>query len=247
MLIVSNWKAYVETLIKAKKLYAVAKHLSARGVHEIVLAPPAPYIGALAPGNRSNVQFAGQDVSATPGGAETGEVTASILRGLGVSYVIVGHSERRVAGDTDHVVLEKVRHALAHGLTPILCVGERTRDADATYLTFLRTQIANVFAALPPKERAHIVIAYEPVWAIGHSAVDAIGPADLTEMVLYIRKVLSEYLPGKTSQKARVLYGGSVEEGNARDLAEGTGIDGFLIGHASTDPVSFTKIVKAIS
>lgn len=247
MLIVANWKAYVESLDKARRLYAAGKRLSAGGHHDIVLAPPAPYLGLFATGNRSSVEFAAQDISRTLGGAATGEITAGVVAEVGAAYVIVGHSERRAAGETDAVVLEKTQHALAHGLAPILCIGERERDGEAHYLAFLRTQIDAVFGKLSPKERIKIVIAYEPIWAIGKTAKDSITENDLNEMVLYIRKVLAEYLPGKASAKARLLYGGSVEPGNIRTLAGGTGIDGFLIGHASADPSSFGALVKAIS
>lgn len=245
MLIVGNWKAYVETVEKAKRLYAAGKRLAATGRHDIVLAPPAPYLGLLAPSNRSNVEFAVQDVSHTLGGAATGEMTAGAVASAKAAYAIIGHSERRAMGETDAIVLEKTRHALAHGLTPIVCVGETARDSEGKYLTFLRAQIAAVVAPLPQKERLSLVLAYEPVWAIGKTASEAIDSSDLTEMVLYIRKVLSEYLPGKGSMKVRILYGGSVEPANARVLA-GTGIDGFLVGRASTEPESFGALVKAV-
>ncbi len=247
MLIVGNWKAYVETLEKAKRLYAVGKRLSAAGHHDIVLAPSSPHLGFLAGGNRSSVEFAAQDVSASLGGAATGEVTAATIAGMGVQYTIIGHSERRAVGETNMMVLEKVKRALAHGLTPIVCIGERERDAEAHYLNELRAELATVLEPLSQKERMRLVIAYEPIWAIGKSAAEAITPEDLQEMVLYIRKILGEYLPGTGAEKIRILYGGSVEPGNARVLAGATGIDGFLIGRASTDALSFGGIVKAVT
>lgn len=244
MLIVANWKAYVEDEAKAKRLYAAAKRLAAGGRHEIVLAPAAPYLGEFASANRSSVAFAAQDISETTGGAATGEVTAAINESVGATYAIVGHSERRAKGETDAMVLEKVRHALANGLTPILCVGERERDPEAKYLSFLRGQLSAVFEPLSLKERSRIVLAYEPVWAIGKGAAEAITPADLGEMVLYIRKVLGSY---KGAGKVRILYGGSVDPSNIRALAVGGGVDGFLIGHASTEVQSFGALVKAVN
>jgi triosephosphate isomerase len=246
MLIVGNWKAYVETVAKAKALLSTAKRLAAKGNHEIVVAPPAPYLGVLIAG-KTKVGFAAQDLSLATSGAETGEVTAGALSGLGVSYAIVGHSERRAKGETDAMVSEKVRRALAHKITPILCIGESARDAEGKYLKRIREEIAAVYAPLSVRERLSIVIAYEPVWAIGKDAADAITPSDLHEMVLYIRKVLGEYLEGRGAQKARVLYGGSVEPGNARMLAAGSDIDGLLIGRASTDAPTFAALVKAVS
>ncbi|MEK7510656.1 MAG: triose-phosphate isomerase [Patescibacteria group bacterium] len=246
MLIVSNWKAYVEKLDKAKALLAAAKRAAGKGGHELVLAPPAPFLGLLT-GVRTKVRFASQDLSLSTGGAHTGEVTAAAVVGAGASYAIIGHSERRAAGETDEQVLEKVRHAIAHKLTPIVCIGERERDEDAQYLKFVREQIGAVYAPLSPKERLQVVIAYEPVWAIGKAAADAITSTDLAEMIAYIRKVLADYIPGKGNQKVRIIYGGSVEPGNIRMLAGGSGVDGFLIGHASVDVPTYSALVKALS
>ncbi len=125
---------------------------------------------------KSKAALAAQDLSLSTGGAATGEVTANMLAGFGVAYAILGHSERRTNGETDEMVLEKVRHALAQGITPILCVGERERDADAQYLTFVRRQLSAIFKELSPKERLMVVVAYEPIWAIGKSAAEAITP-----------------------------------------------------------------------
>lgn len=246
MLIVGNWKAYVETKVKAKALYAGARRLHSKGDHEIVVAPPYPYLGMLAPA-KGDSNLAAQDVSITVGGAKTGEVTAGLLKDLGVSYVIVGHSERRVQGETDAIVVEKARHVLAHGMMPIICVGETERDAEALYLKRVREQVSVVFSALSAKERLSVVIAYEPVWAIGKSDAEAIRPTDLSEMASYIRKVLADFMPGRANLKVRILYGGSVDADDARSLAAGTGIDGFLVGRASTDVAGFSALVKAVS
>lgn len=246
MLIIGNWKAYVESDTKAKALYAGAKQLASKSTHEIVVAPAAPYIGMFA-GGKAKVMLAAQDVSVTTGGAQTGEVSAGVLAQLGVTYVIVGHSERRASGETDEVITEKVRHVLAHGMTPVLCVGETERDQDAQYLKAVRAQISTVMSALSPKERLSIVIAYEPVWAIGKSGSEAITASDLGEMVLYIRKILADFIPGRANAKVRIIYGGSVEPANIRALGSGTGVEGFLPGRASTDVATFSALVKAIS
>lgn len=247
MLIVGNWKAYIEDAAKAKKLIASAKKLAAGNVHQVVAAPAAPHLGLLAQGNKSKLAFASQDVSATTGGAHTGEISAQTLRGLDIGYAIIGHSERRAMGESDALIAEKIQHALAHAIAPILCIGEAQRDANAEYLQFLRKQLSAAFQALSAKERLQVIVAYEPIWAIGKTSTDAINAADLGEVVLYIRKVLSDFMPGKASLRTKVLYGGSVEPENARALASGSGIDGFLIGHASADEAMFAGIVKAVS
>ena len=247
MLIVANWKAYVETTEKAKRLYATGKRLALSKKNEMVLAPSMAYLGYLSIGNRSKVKFSAQDVSVSEGGAATGELTAPMVRAVGAAYTIVGHSERRAQGETDEIVSQKVKRALAAGLTPIVCIGERERDPEAHYLQHLRTQLKVVFDTLSAKERLQVVIAYEPIWAIGKSADQAITPRDLQEMILYLRKVLGEYVPAKAVSTLRILYGGSVEPGNIRALADATGIDGFLIGRATTETASFGALVKAIS
>ncbi len=248
MLIVANWKSYVDRPQDAKKLLATAKRLSLSVKKaRIVLAPSAPFLAMLAVGNRSKVAFAGQDVSTSSVGAATGETSADALRGIGAKYAIVGHSERRAMGETDAIVAEKAKRALINRLTPILCVGETERDQDARYLSGIREQIASVYKGLEARERLEIVIAYEPVWAIGKQASDALPAHDVAEMVLYIRKILSEYLPDKAAAKTRILYGGSVEPANIRELATGSGVDGFLVGHASAEPTSFAALVKAIA
>ena len=234
MLIVANWKAYVEDVVRAKKLFALSKKLSKAAGSTIVLAPPAPLLGHLAARNKSRVAFAAQDVSRTTGGARTGEATAPAYAAARATYAIIGHSERRAEGDADAIVAEKLSHAVAHGLTPILCVGERERDAKGQYLVFIREQLTTAMEALAPKDRSKVVVAYEPLWAIGKTAEAAIRASDLAEMVLYIRKVIAELLPGKNPRRVSVLYGGS-------------GIDGFLIGHASVDPLMFSKLVKQLS
>lgn len=246
MIIVSNWKAYVESKEVAKALQGAARKLAVKSEHELILCVPAPYIGFLADG-RSDVAIGAQDISATLGGATTGEVTAGSVASLGATHVIVGHSERRAMGETDAIVLEKTQHALAHGMIPVLCVGERERDQDAQYLKVVRTELAAIFGVLSQKEAMQVIVAYEPIWAIGKTAAEAITPTDLAEMVSYIRKVLGDYLPGKAPSRVNVLYGGSAEAGNALTLAEGTGIDGFLVGHASAAVDTYTALVKALS
>ncbi len=248
MLVVANWKAYVEDAAKAKKLFAAAKRLAAATRISIVLAPSAPQIGLFALKNVSRVALGAQDVSEATGGPQTGEMTAAVLNSLGVKYVIVGHSERRARGEGDALIATKLERVVAEGLTPILCVGEQARDSEGSYLRVIREQISSALAPLSPKDRTRVIIAYEPVWAIGKSAAEAIQVTDLAEMVLYIRKVLAELYPGKAgSDRSLVLYGGSVESDNIRDLAGGSRVDGFLVGHASAEPATFSALIKALA
>lgn len=247
MLIVANWKAYIEDLNRAKKLLLASKKLASKTECDIVIAPPAPFLGILAANNKSQVAFSAQDVSITLGGAETGEATAAMFKSAGATYAIIGHSERRAQADTNAIVAEKLAHALARDLIPILCVGEQERDGEGRYLSYVREEITSAIAPLTPKERTKIILAYEPLWAIGKTADHAIGQTDLTEMVLYLRKILAELIPGKHSQHALVLYGGSVEPENIRDLARASLVDGFLIGHASVDETMLAAIAGQLA
>lgn len=242
MIVVANWKAYVESLTQAKELHALAKRLAKRAT--IVLAMPHPYLGAF---SGSVPARAAQDLSLYESGAHTGEVTAAALSSLGVGYVIIGHSERRAQGESDEVVAKKVQLALKEKLVPVVCIGESVRDEDAKYLAVIRAQLAAVFTPLSQSERARVVIAYEPVWAIGKSSSEAIQPSDLGELVLYIRKVLAEYVSVRVAQKMVILYGGSADAVNARALLEGGGVDGFLVGRASVDPDTFSALVRSIT
>ncbi len=247
MIIIANWKAYVEDRGRAEKLLALSKKLARTSENTLVLAPSAPFLGLLAHNNKSRVAFAAQDVSVTTGGAKTGETTAQMYASLGAAYALIGHSERRALGDTEADVAAKVSHALACSLTPVLCVGEQERDREGRYLSTIREEITSAFAPLTQKERMKVIIAYEPLWAIGKTADSAIRSDDLSEMALYIRKVLAELLPGKNASRVPVLYGGAVEPGSARELAGATSIDGFLVGHASVDERSFAALVKELS
>ncbi len=248
MIIIANWKAKVESITDAKKLITAAKTIAEKGAHTIIVAPPAPYLGAFALSNTSKkLRFAAQDITKTEGGAETGEVTGKTLASSKASYVIIGHSERRALGETDADVLSKTRHALSSGLIPVVCIGEKERDEDAQYLVSLRAQIDAVYGGLTPKDMNTVILAYEPVWAIGKSASEGITPDDLVEMIRYIRKALGSHMPAKKAEQVAVLYGGAVEPSNARALASSTGIDGLLVGHASTDAKLFSALVKALS
>lgn len=248
MLIIGNWKAYLDSPEKVKKVAAAAKRIAANVKSvELAVAPTAVHMTLLGLDKRSKLKLAAQDVSDTTGQALTGEVTAPALAALGASYVIVGHSERRTRGETDAVIAEKVKRVLAQGMTPVVCVGEHERDEEAQYLREVREQVASVLKDLNQKERLQVVVAYEPVWAIGKSGTEAVTPEDLEEMVLYLRKLLSDFLPGKASEKVRILYGGSVDATNARSLVAGTGVDGLLVGRASTDSKALGDLIKAVS
>ncbi len=247
MLIVGNWKAYIATNEDAKTLMAATKRAAGKSRAKVIVAPPFPYIGMFAGGAKSKVGLAAQDVSETIVGNATGEVSAQALKRIGASHVIIGHSERRARGESDALIATKTQRALSAGLIPIVCIGESARDHDASYLQFLKGQLDAVMKPLQPKDRTRVVIAYEPIWAIGKTAADSASPHDVAEMMLYIRKLLGQHMNEKDSARATILYGGSVEPTNARALRKEGRTDGFLVGHASADPKMFAALIAAAS
>lgn len=242
-LVVGNWKTYTSLRSEALKLFKKIEKSIPRGTDaEVVVCPPAPLLGVLA-GSYSGkrVVFGAQDVSAD--GALTGGTEAHLIADLGARYAIVGHAERRAEGDTDEVVARKLVAALGAGLTPILCVGESARDLDGAYLATLEKSLTASLARLDGALFKKVVVAYEPVWAIG--AAEAPAASIVREALIFIRKVLASRFDRAVAMRTRVLYGGAVTEANARVLIEEGGASGFLVGRASTDAEEFIGIIRA--
>ena len=210
------------------------------------MCPPAPYLSALAPLARKSSRFfiGAQNIFWEKEGAYTGEVSASMVKNLGGEYVIVGHSERRKLGETDEMVNRKVVSALSSGLTPVLCVGEAVRDGQGLFYEELKEQIRKGLARVAKKTLKNVVVAYEPVWAIG--AKEAMTPRALQETYIFIRKVLSDLYDRDSADKVPVLYGGSVAPENAGNLVLAGGVQGLLVGRESRDPEAFAEILKII-
>lgn len=213
---------------------------------ESVLCVPFPIIPAMAKVMRdSRLAFGAQDVSAHESGAYTGEVSAAMLADLGVKYCIVGHSERRsYHGETDLQVNTKTKILLDNSITPIICVGEslaqREHDLTETYVAY---QVAAAFSGLTAEQAMHCVIAYEPLWAIGTG--NTATSAQAQEVCAAIRATLGKLYDLETAKTISILYGGSMNAGNAAELLAQPDIDGGLIGGASLKPVDFSKIIAA--
>jgi triosephosphate isomerase len=240
-----NWKMY-KTAAETSAFFQAFAPLVASASHaEIVICPPFVNLpAAVEAAAGTAIDVGGQDLFWLREGAYTGEISAPMLAAIGCRWVIVGHSERRqYFHETDETVLKKTQAALEVGLTPIVCVGERLeeREAGATE-TVLRTQCAGGIAGLTPEQFARIVIAYEPVWAIGT------GKTATPEIAAHAHRVLRGEMAGHfgdaAAETCRVLYGGSVKPDNIRALMEQEEIDGALVGGASLDPASFAAIVN---
>ncbi|MBP9717492.1 MAG: triose-phosphate isomerase, partial [Candidatus Pacebacteria bacterium] len=177
-------------------------------------------------------------------GAFTGEVSPAMLAGLGVRGVIIGHSERRAMGESDEMVAKKVLSALKYKLTPIVCVGEITRDANGNFFTHIESQIVSALKDIPKAKFKEVVIAYEPIWAIGTG--DNATPEDVVEMQLFIAKVLAKHFTRSVVPQVRIIYGGSVNEKNVAQLWETGHVQGFLVGGASLHAEAFKTIVATV-
>jgi triosephosphate isomerase len=244
-LVIGNWKMQ-GTLAEARTLATAIRDglKRPRGV-EVVVCPPftaLAAVGEILAG--SPIRLGAQNCHWEASGAHTGEVSPAMLAELGCRYVLVGHSERRrELGETDQRISLKAQAALAHGLTPVLCVGE-TADERRQGLTFttVEGQLRAGLAGMMPDAVAQIVLAYEPVWAIG-TGVHA-TPAQAAEVHGYLRGLLSELTAKETAQTIRILYGGSVKADNADALAAEPEIDGALVGGASLNAPGFIAIVR---
>ena len=243
---IGNWKLNPRTHTDASSLFkGISKKAHTFKKVTTVVCPPYVFIDKLQAGyGGSAVFFGAQDVSFELSGAHTGDVSAEQLYSVGCDYVIIGHSERRALGEEDESVNKKIKVALEHKLTPVLCVGESERDSHGRYLHHLRSQIVKAMKGVKEKDLLKVVIAYEPIWAIGKTGKDAITPQKLHETVLYIRRVLLETFNKRTGMNITILYGGSVKPSNAEELLREGEVAGFLVGGASLDAESFNQILE---
>jgi triosephosphate isomerase len=226
---------------------ALLRELGGRapGGVEVLLLPPFPTIPAVREALAgSGVRLGAQDCHAEPEGAFTGSVSAEMLAAWGCAAVLCGHSERRGAGEDDRAVRAKVGAALRSGLRPVLCVGETAaeRDAGATEGVLAR-QVAAGLEGLAAADAARLDVAYEPVWAIGTGR--NASPGQAADGHRAVRDAVARALGRGAAEAVRVLYGGSVNPGNAADLLSAPGVDGALVGGASLDAAGFAAIVRA--
>lgn len=244
--IAGNWKMYKtpsEAIVLAE---GVVRALSSLNGPELVVCPPftaLAAVGQVVAGSR--IGLGGQDLHWAKEGAYTGEVSADMLRDIGCRYVIIGHSERRqYFGETDECVNKKSRAALASNLIPIVCVGETLTEREAGRAdAVVETQLKGALSGLVAEQVRQLILAYEPVWAIGTGKTAT--PSQAEEMHAYIRKTIAMLFDSEMACGIRILYGGSVKPDNAKELLERAEIDGALIGGASLQPESFAAIAKA--
>ena len=245
--IAGNWKMNLDRDSAVTLARGLAKEASGVDGVDLAVCPPSLYLDAVAGAvGGSKVALGAQNMYHEPQGAFTGEISAAMLCDLGCKYVILGHSERRhVLGETDGDVNKKVHSALEAGLTPIVCLGEllAQREAGRT-LEVIRRQFDGSLAGLWTEQMDRIVIAYEPVWAIGTGKVAT--PQQAEEVHLDLRKIMQDHYNEQVAQSVRIQYGGSVKPQNAAELLGQPNIDGALVGGASLKVDQFMGIVAGL-
>ncbi len=256
LLIAANWKMTPPTVNEARRKALLFKGIAKRYLKapkakaslQVLVCPPYPFISELRTVFKNSPALVGaQDVSEHDGGSKTGEVASTMLQSLGVSHVVVGHSERRAVGDTDEMIAVKLGQVIRTKTQVILCVGESIRDEEGEYLNVVKAQLKASLARLSNADFSRVVIAYEPVWAIGRDDNMALSGHDLHQMVIYIRKMLRDLYNDSIATATKILYGGSVTPDNAEDIIWNGEVDGLLIGRASFEADSYEAICKAIA
>jgi triosephosphate isomerase len=243
-LMAGNWKMN-KTIDDAVTMVKALKEMVA-GIEDVEILVCPVYTALYAVSNEikgSNINLGAQNLFWEAKGAFTGEISPSMVKDAGCSYVIIGHSERRqYFGETDETVNKRTKAAFGAGLVPVVCVGETLEEREKN-ITFkvIETQIRDSFANLTAEEAATVVIAYEPVWAIGTGKTAT--PEQAQEVHAFIRKLYKE-LYKDAADKVRILYGGSVNPKNISDIMKQPDIDGGLVGGASLEADSFTQLVK---
>ncbi|MFI5908789.1 triose-phosphate isomerase [Dactylosporangium sp. NPDC051541] len=248
-LMAGNWKMnlnHLEAIALVQKLAFTLNEQQLNDVEAVVLPPFVDIrsIQTLVDGDKLSIGYGAQDISAHTSGAYTGEISGAMLAKLGCQYVVVGHSERRqYHREDDALVNAKVKAALANGIAPILCVGEGLEIRESgEHVGYTLAQLDAGLEKIKTDEVEKIVIAYEPVWAIGTGKVAT--PEDAQEVIGAIRTRLAEKYTGGTADRVRILYGGSVKHDNVAAIIEQPDIDGALVGGASIDAEGFARIVR---
>jgi triosephosphate isomerase len=248
-LIAGNWKMNLNHLEAIALVQKIAFSLTEEQLTAVEVAVLPPFtairsVQTLVDGDRLLLGYGGQDLSPFPSGAYTGDISGPMLAKLGCTYVVVGHSERRqYHHEDDALVNAKVKAALTHGLTPILCVGEGLEVRKAgEHVAHTLGQLDADLAGITAAQMAGVVIAYEPIWAIGTGEVAS--PADAQEMSAAIRTRVAELYSGEVADATRILYGGSVKSSNVAAIMAEADTDGALVGGASIDADEFAKICR---
>lgn len=245
-IIIGNWKMNPQSLEDARRIFlSISKSIKPSKKTNIVICPSFVHITELAKSaakQHSFISFGVQNFFAEPQGSYTGEISIDMVRDAGAAYAIIGHSERRKLGETDGMINQKIKLALKKKITPVVCIGETIRDEEGLYYGVIRVELEKALAGVSKTELAKIIIAYEPVWAIGAAA--AMEPHDIHEMKIFIKKTLFDMYKIRNEIGTPIIYGGAVSPENVHGLLSVGLADGFLIGRQSLDPKGFLEIIS---
>ncbi len=225
-------------------IYAVKDRVASADTVESVICAPFPYLRCLVKRQGASLRIGAQNMHFESEGAYTGEIAPQMLSSIGVSYVVLGHSERReMFNETDEALNKKVHVSFSNGLIPIICVGESLEDREAGQTNqIVEAQTVKALEGLTKEQAKQVVIAYEPIWAIGTGRTATAEQAN--ETIGYIRSVIERLFGSEVSEAVRIQYGGSVNPNNIKELMAQEHIDGALVGGASLDPQSFLALVN---
>ncbi|MBD3922691.1 triose-phosphate isomerase [Paenibacillus sp. PR3] len=243
-IIAGNWKMF-KTIGEAQSFFSEVKgKAEVDGVESVICAPFTALPALVEAAKGTSIAIGAQNLHFEDNGAFTGEISGVMLADLGVKYVIIGHSERRAYfAESDEIVNKKTHAAFKHGLTPIVCVGEKLeeREADQTK-EVCKVQTEAAFQGLSAEQAAQVVIAYEPIWAIGTGKSST--SADAEDVIAYIRGIVAGLYGEATANAVRIQYGGSVKPNNVAEYLGQANIDGALVGGASLEPASYIALVE---
>lgn len=243
-IIAGNWKMF-KTVQEATDFIAEIKgKAEVDGVESVICAPYIQLPALVSAVQGTSIKIGAQNMHWEDSGAYTGEISGAMLNDLGVQYVIIGHSERRAYfSETDETVNKKVHAAFKHGLTPIVCVGEKLEEREAGQTNDIcKIQTEAALQGLTAEQAQQVVIAYEPIWAIGTGKSSTAN--DANEVISYIRERVAAQFDTETSAAIRIQYGGSVKPENIREYMSQADIDGALVGGASLDPASYCQLIE---
>ncbi len=247
--LIGNWKMAPEKGPQAmdlvKKSQAIAKQYKNSLI--TIVCPPGIFVPLAVKNAKMPLLVGSQGVAGLEMVAQTGKVSAGMLKDAGACYCIVGHSEMRARGDSNADVKAQLDRLMEKKIIPILCIGEKSRDAQGWYLSEVKEQLETAFADKEAAQAKKIIIAYEPVWAIGSGALRSATSTECREMIIFMRKFLTDKYDEKTAKMVPIVYGGSADEVNARSFIDEGEAQGFLVGRVSLEPKRMAALAKVMS
>lgn len=246
-LIIANWKMNPETEQEARDIALEIKEgiKNIKGLNTVI-CPPVIFMDSVKKTLGKSISLGAQDAFVGLGSSHTGEISLEMIKKTGAKYILVGHSERRETEDTEEEIREKVSGVLKSGLKAVLCIGENERSEHGDYYHEVKIQIISALTGLQKKYTKNLFIAYEPVWAIGNKENNALGSESLFEMAIFIKKILSDLFGTEIAKNIPILYGGSVNKNNAKELLENGKVNGLLVGRESLKTKNFIEMIKKI-